>query len=270
MSLSGRQKVRHFLDKRRKRSLARRKRLVGGMGTHPEQENGEFTSIDFEKHKDQYQKEVQDSISFIGQDLDFFTEVKAGHLVKLARRYLGDPTFLKILDVGCGIGITDRYLVGQFGKVYGVEIAKGLARKAAKLNPKARYRSYDGENLPFPNDSMDVTFAICVLHHVPPTHFNAFVKEMARVTRKGGLVILFEHNPLNPLTLLAVNHCDLDDEAILIRRWKTGRLIDRRCSEILEKKYILFTPFRGSFFTLLDRLLGWLPLGAQYYVAGKK
>ncbi len=270
MSLSGRRKVRHFLRKRRQQRLKRKSFVSTGAKQVSKNLTDDFVRIDFDKHKDKYQKEVQDSISFIGQNLDFFTEEKARHLQDLAQKYLKSPLKTKVLDVGCGIGITDRYLVGRFGKVYGVDISKGLVRKAARLNPKATYRYYDGKRLPFGADSMDITFAICVLHHVPPSQFNAFVKEMARVTKKGGLVVIFEHNPLNPLTLHAVNHCDLDDEAILIRRWKAGRLVQRRCGEILEKKYIFFTPFRGPFFAFLDRLLGWLPLGAQYFVVGKK
>ena len=38
----------------------------------------------------------------------------------------------------------------------------------------------------------------------------------------------------------------------------------------LEKKYIFFTPFDMKPFSILDRFLGWLPLGAQYFVAARK
>jgi hypothetical protein len=93
---------------------------------------------------------------------------------------------------------------------------------------------------------------------------------MKRVTKKDGLIIIFEHNPFNPLTNYAVNHCALDDDAILLRMGKTKRLTAKNAIRLVEKKFILFTPFKGTFFNFLDRVLGWLPLGAQYYVAGKK
>ncbi len=266
MSLSGRKKVRRFLHERRNRRIQKTKTFPTANG---EKETPEFAPIDFDKYKDQYQKEVQDSISFIGQKLDFFIEKKAQHLWNLAKKHVGDPAKLKILDVGCGIGITDQYLTSHFGKVYGLDIAKGLVQKAAKLNPKASYKAYNGRVLPFPNHSMDLTFAICVLHHVPPENWNGFVRELVRVTRKGGLVVIMEHNPLNPLTNRAVNHCELDNDAILLRMAKTSRLISRRDIPVLEKRFIFFTPFGGKFFGWVDSALGWLPLGAQYYVAGQ-
>lgn len=268
MSLSGRKKVRRFLSDRQRKRLARKK-ASHHPETTPSYHHAGPAPVDFNKFKDEYQKEVQDSIAFIGQKLDFFTEKKADHLRQLAAKFLGDPSKLKILDVGCGIGITDQYLTGPFGKVYGVDIAKGLVQKAVRLNPKASYKAYDGKRLPYADGSMDVTFTVCVLHHVSPGYRNGFVREMVRVTRKGGLVVIMEHNPLNPLTLRAVNHCDLDDDAILLRMRTTSRLLLRRKIPLVEKRFIFFTPFGGGFFTWLDNFLGWLPLGAQYYVVGQ-
>jgi SAM-dependent methyltransferase len=226
--------------------------------------------VDFEPYKDTYRQEIQKSISFIGKDLDFFTQIKVDYLLKLTRRYVGDPAGLKILDVGCGVGITDHYLIRHFKKIYGVDLSLGVVRKAHSLNPKASYRHYSGKTLPYASQSMDVTFAVCVMHHVVPDGLDRFVREMARVTKKGGLVAIFEHNPLNPLTQIAVSRCDMDDDAILLGAQRVEGLLARSPLKILEKKYILFTPFRGGLFRALDRCLGRIPLGAQYYVAAKK
>jgi SAM-dependent methyltransferase len=228
------------------------------------------TRVEFERYKDTYRQEIQESISFIGQDLDFFTQVKVNYLLDLTRRYVGDPSGLKILDVGCGVGITDHYLIKYFRKLYGVDVSRGVVRKAASLNPKASYRQYAGKTLPYATQSMDVTFAICVMHHVVPEGLSRFVEEMARVTKKGGLIAIFEHNPWNPLTQIAVSNCDMDDDAILLRTRQVEKLMDQAPVKVVEKKYILFTPFHGGFFRLFDRSLSWLPLGAQYYVAAKK
>ena len=51
-----------------------------------------------------------------------------------------------------------------------------------------------------------------------------FVADMVRVTRPGGLVCVIEHNPLNPLTRLAVNRCPFDADAVLLR---SGQLAKR-------------------------------------------
>jgi SAM-dependent methyltransferase len=225
--------------------------------------------VDFERHKDTYQQEIQKSISFIGQDMDFFTQVKTDCLLDLTRRYLGDPSRLKILDVGCGVGITDHYLTGYFRKLYGIDLSSGVVRKAKALNPKASYRHYRGRTLPYPSNSMDVTFAICVMHHVVPEALSRFASEAVRVTKKGGLIVIFEHNPLNPLTQIAVSRCEMDDDAILLGLGKIQKLLGAG-AKIMERKYILFTPLRAPLFRFLDRHLGWLPLGAQYYVVARK
>ncbi len=224
---------------------------------------------DFERHKETYRQEIQKSISFIGQDLDFFTRVKVNCLLDLTRRYVGDPTRLKILDVGCGVGITDRYLTGHFKKLDGIDLSPGVVRKAKSLNPKGSYRHYAGKTLPYPSGSIDVTFAVCVMHHVAPEGLSRFASEAARVTKKDGLIVIFEHNPLNPLTQIAVSRCEMDNDAILLGMGKVQRLLVEN-AHIVESNYILFTPFQAPFFRSLDRYLGWLPFGAQYYVAAKK
>ncbi len=224
---------------------------------------------EFERHKDTYRQEIQKSISFIGQGLDFFTQVKVDCLLDLTRRYVGAPPRLKILDVGCGVGITDRFLTPHFRKLHGLDLSPGVVRKAKQLNPRASYRRYAGGTFPYPSHSMDVTFAICVMHHVLPERLSHFAAEMFRVTRKGGLVVVFEHNPMNPLTQIAVSRCEMDDDAILLKRREVEGLLKEK-GNIIEKRYILFTPFRVPPFRFLAPFLGKFPLGAQYYVAAKK
>jgi SAM-dependent methyltransferase len=161
-------------------------------------------------------------------------------------------------------------LKADFKKLHGVDIGKGIIRKAGQLNPEVKYRVYNGKKLPYPDGVMDVVFAICVLHHIPVENLKGFSSELKRVLKKGGMAVIFEHNPYNPLTLRAVNDCDLDENAILIPKHKTKDLLANSGLQVLEDRYILFTPFGGAFFKLVDRFLGWLPLGAQYYVAAQK
>ena len=230
----------------------------------------EVSNGDLSRYKDRYREAVQDSIAFLGRDLDFFTEVKARYLIDLANRRLGDPKRISVLDVGCGIGQTDRFLTANLGALYGVELSEGLIEKAAQANPAAHYRVYDGKILPFSDNTMDLVFAICVMHHVPPASWEDFVREMKRVTKIGGLVVVFEHNPLNPLTRHAVNRCAFDTNAVLIGLDKMRRLFLGSGLHLLEQRYILFFPFRWWVFASIERRLKWLPLGAQYYVVGKK
>src|SRR5436190_11517910 len=157
-------------------------------------------TIDFDGSKDTYENEVQESIDFIGQDLDFFVELKANHLLDVARRRLGDPKTLSFLDVGCGVGLTDAYLEDEVGVLHGIDVTEGVVERASARNPWANYLVYDGTTTPFRDELFDITFAICVLHHVEPAKWADFVEELARVTKRDGLLVVMEHNPLNPLT----------------------------------------------------------------------
>jgi len=227
-------------------------------------------SADFGRSKDTYREEVQKSIDFVGQDMDFFVELKADYLLDIARRRLGDPKSLSFLDVGCGVGLTDQYLEGEVGALHGIDVAEGVVERAGERNPWAEYAVYDGGAAPFRNELFDLTFAVCVLHHVSPASWHSFVEELARVTRRGGLVVVIEHNPFNPLTRLAVSRCDFDEDAVLLRARRTRGLLAGAGLTVAEARYIAFFPWRGRMLRLVESRLGRLPLGAQYAVAGAR
>ena len=86
----------------------------------------------------------------------------AQHLVPLGCEYvatdiLADPV------IGLGRGAFYEERVGAFGRVQA-----------------------DGEHLPFASEAFDVTYCVAALHHA--LDLTAMVREMARVTRKGGWV----------------------------------------------------------------------------------
>jgi SAM-dependent methyltransferase len=142
-------------------------------------------------------------------------------------------------------------------------------REASIANPWATYAAYDGRKLPFEDGRFDVAFAICVLHHVEPADRAAFVVELGRVVRPGGVVLIFEHNPYNPLTRVAVSRCDFDRGVVLETRAATLRLVRSGGLEPVEAPYIVFFPWRARGLRATERVLGWLPLGAQYVVAAR-
>ena len=225
---------------------------------------------DFDAYADSYHEEIQSSIDFCGQDHDYFTRRKAQHLLDLTVRRLGDPRNVSALDVGCGVGATDVHLAGEFGELCGVDTAEAAVRRAEARNPSVHYETYDGATLPFPDATFDLAFAICVLHHVPRPDRPGFARELSRVVRPDGLAVIFEHNPLNPLTRLAVSRCEFDEDAELLTRWKTSRLLAEARLHRVEERYIIFFPFARVRSRAIEERLSWLPCGAQYYVAAAR
>ncbi len=225
---------------------------------------------DFDAYADSYHEKIQASIDFCGQDHDYFTRRKAEYLLDLTARRLGEPRTVSALDVGCGVGATDVHLADRFGELYGVDTADTAVRRAEARNPSVRYETYDGTRLPFPDARFDLAFAICVLHHVPPQDRHRFARELMRVLRPEGLAVVFEHNPLNPLTRLAVNRCEFDEDAVLLTRSNTSRVLAEARLRRVEARYIIFFPFERVRSSAIEERLSWLPLAAQYYVAAAR
>ena len=224
----------------------------------------------FDAYHDRYREAVEQSIAFARTELDFFTRAKTRALLELAERHVGDPRRLSFLDLGCGPGETDRFLAGQVGALAGVDTAPRMVEVAAERNPWAEYTAISaGDPLPFPARAFDVSFAVCVLHHVPPAERPRLVGEMARVTRPGGLVAIFEHNPWNPLTRRAVAGCEFDRDAVLLDRRETQRLLGGPALESCEDRYLLFFPRDSAPLRWIERRLRKVPLGAQYVVSAR-
>lgn len=228
------------------------------------------SQVSFDDYVETYRTEIDDSIGFIGQDVDFFIEIKAELLLKLARKHFGQLDKVKVLDIGSGVGLVDRFLKSEIKNLYGVDVEDGVVEKAKVNNPEVNYRLYDGARLPFEDNTFDMCFAINVMHHVPPGMWENFSKEMYRVLKPGGIAAVFEHNPWNPLTKLAVARCEFDRDAVLLNHPKIKSLFKGAGLKVFDDSFIIFFPFQAKLFRSIETALGWLPLGAQHYVTGRK
>jgi SAM-dependent methyltransferase len=224
---------------------------------------------EFDAYRDDYGGAVQDSIAFSGAEHEFFTRAKARILLELAERRVGPADSLAFLDVGCGPGETDRFLASGVGSLIGVDISTELLGRAGEANPWADYRPYAaGGPLPTETASVDVSFAICVFHHVEAAGQPDLLAEMSRATKPGGIVAIFEHNPWNPLTRRAVAGCEFDRDAVLLSRRRAAELLREAELSHIQGSYIVFFTRSSPPLEALERRLRWLPLGAQYVVSG--
>jgi SAM-dependent methyltransferase len=226
-------------------------------------------SFSFEE-EEAYRDAVNSAIGFSGRDVEFFARLKADDLIETLDRRLGDAADARALDVGCGPGVTDAHLVGRVGELHGVDVAANLLEEARAANPGAHYHLSDGFTLPFEDAVFDVSFAICVLHHVvEPGARMRLVHEMRRVTREGGLVAVYEHNPLNPLTRVVVARCEFDRGVRLLRAPETRRLLVDAGAPPVESRYIALFPWERQALRRIERALSRLPFGGQFVVVGR-
>lgn len=97
-----------------------------------------------------------------------------------------------VLDLGSGAGndcFVARAIVGESGKVTGIDFTEAMLEKARKNNEKLGYQNVefvqgDIEEMPLPDNSFDVVISNCVLNLVPDKE-KAF-KEIFRILKPGG------------------------------------------------------------------------------------
>jgi SAM-dependent methyltransferase len=218
----------------------------------------------FDRWSDTYEAEVEHAIAFGGREHGFYLEAKVPLLLELARR-AGPLDRVRALDVGCGHGALHPFL-DRLPRLEGVDSSAAEIEAARGANPQVDYHVADARRLPFDDASFDFAFAVCVLHHVDRSDRPAAIGEMARVTRRGGIVAIVEHNPMNPLTRLVVARCAFDDNVELLRARVTRDLLRRARVEVDTAKYFLFFPTVRL--RRLEKRMSAVPLGAQYVVAG--
>ena len=119
------------------------------------------------------------------------------HYVELVIRYA--PSGSRILDLGCGNGISSRLLNQADFDVVGTDISALFLEEAQEWeNPKLRYQVCDVLELPFENNSFDVICSNELIEHLPDVE--TALTEMIRVVRKGGKVVLSGPNLCSPIT----------------------------------------------------------------------
>lgn len=223
----------------------------------------------FDRYRSNYRDVVQSSIDFSGLPHSFFMRAKADLLRELiAQRFGTDKP--EMLDVGCGVGSFHPLLRGMVSRLSGIDVSSDIIAQARAANNNVDYRDFDGIDFPFEDASFDLVTAVCVIHHVPPNRWANFVREMYRVVRPGGLVCVIEHNPLNPLTRLAVSRCEFDQGAVLLGAGRTLELMSKAGLGEIGTRHFLLLPWEAKPARRIERALGCLPLGAQYAAFGTR
>lgn len=233
----------------------------------PEQERIAKT---FDAYNEQYSSAVTHAVGVPGLDADFFVRAKAGYLRELVAEHFPGHEDLTGLDLGCGVGLYHAPLANLFSPLHGVDVSTSCLERAQLLHSEVNYQEYDGETLPFADNSLDVVFTICVMHHVPVKRWDRFVSEIFRVLKPGGLILIFEHNPFNPVTRRIVNSCEFDADAVLVKPKVARNILSKFGFLSVSTRYILTIPSTIAWIRRIDRVFGGLPLGAQYFAQAIK
>lgn len=129
--------------------------------------------------------------NFIQAKYDFIDE-----MAKFGEVDFQPKEAIKVLDVGCGIGGTSRYLAKKYGAsatVTGITLSPNQVERATTLAKErgidnANFQVMDALSMSFPDNSFDVVWACESGEHMPDK--KKYVEEMTRVLKPGGRIVI--------------------------------------------------------------------------------
>jgi ubiquinone/menaquinone biosynthesis C-methylase UbiE len=182
----------------------------------------------FDEWPDQYDRWFETPIGLLVKDCE----------MRLVKELLQPKAGELIIDGGCGTGLFTADMLASGAHVAGLDLSLPMvSRAAAKFHSMAFSPLVsDMSALPFKNSSFDKTVSVTALEFIEDAR--EAVKELFRVTRGGGVVVVATLNSLSP--------------------WAT-----RRKKETEEKETI----FSRAFFRSPQELLDLMPLPATIRTA---
>ena len=115
----------------------------------------------------------------------------------------------KILDVATGTGKQAFAFARNGYEVIGVDLSEAMLKVAQRNNKyrNAKFEVADATHLRFNDDSFDVSCISLALHDMPQTIREKILKEMVRVTKPSGLIMVVDYGlPENRIRRFFIYH----------------------------------------------------------------
>lgn len=217
---------------------------------------------EFDQFAQNYRSVNDTALALSGHSSAFFAEYKAKKLAQWLPELTQQP--IHILDFGCGDGVMTQYVHTQFTSacVYGIDPSSDSITIAQEQFPRIQFGTSHGLVIDFPDASFDVVYAAGTFHHISFDQHAAYIKEIFRVLKPNGTFVLFELNPLNPVTRYIFKRNPIDQHA---------QMMSYRYAQKLVQSYGTMHTYHYGFFPKAlqvlvptERFLTAIPLGALY------
>lgn len=223
---------------------------------------GDGGKVDFNEFAGEYKGIQDEHLRFFGEESGYFADIKASMV-----RDLVIPAPRRILEFGCGTGMNLGSLAVSFpeAELSGCDISEESLRVAANRHPGVDLfvsdRDGDKGREPF-----DLVFVANVFHHIVPAERGPILEDLRRRMAAGGSLVVFEHNPYNPVTRHLVSTCPFDRDAVLLAPRELKSLVAGAGLRVRSLRYVLFFPASLRRLRFLEKSMGFLPLGGQYCI----
>lgn len=141
-----------------------------------------------------------------------------------------------LLEVGCGEGLflADLAMKNQSLKILGIDNWKEMVVRAQERIKRlgisnVKIYSLESKELPFMDNSFDIVICINTLFNLPSfNEVGQIIKELSRVAKQGGRVILDIRNSLNPILFLKYKFAKYYDSTLKVpvRTYRLKRFED--------------------------------------------
>ena len=216
--------------------------------------------VDFNDYSSSYENLVSDQLSFFSKDRSFFSKYKLDLIKKILPI---SPN--KFLDFGSGIGLSIPFIHSNFPNctIYATDISSDSLNE---LSSRYNYCNIIENDALFNYKSnFDCIFLSGVIHHIHPSARESILNSLYDLLTPAGYLVIFEHNPFNPITQRMVSTCPFDADAVLISKFNLSKLCLKNGFKVYDSGYCLFFPPKLSVLSFLEPLLKYIPLGGQHY-----
>ena len=215
----------------------------------------------FDEYSRTYRETLRSILKPFKKDDKFFDSIKIScikkYVIKVNNAY-------DVLDFGCGVGKLTSSLAKNFqlSHVFGYDISRESLAVAKEENAQINNIHFIDEITE--DRKFDYIIAANVFHHIDSRQHIETLCTIKKLLKPKGRIIVFEHNPLNPVTRYIVSICPFDADTKLIWLNSFMKLAGMGKLKVELRNYILFFPWQSNIFRKIEGFLRHVPLGTQY------